>query len=450
MNTNALLFHLGLALAIGLLVGTERHWRERDDAPGARTAGIRTFGIIGLLGGLTGTIAQMPDFNSPVLIGLVFAALSAVFAAFKWRESEAQQDFSVTTVVAGQATFLLGVVATLDHQAVAAGAAIALTALLASRESLHAFVQRLTWPELRSAIFLLAMAFIVLPLLPDRAVDPFGALNPAEIWIFAIALAGVSFVGYVAVRLFGSTRGPLIAGLAGGLVSSTAVALTSARDSVVAGANTRVIAAGALAASAVSVARGAVLVVIFAPTMLVRILPALAATGLVLTLAAVFCALRPAASDKQSGEEEPARTAAHAPDNPFEIGSVLKLAAIIAFATVAARVAASTFGDRGMILVSVIMGLVDIDSVILSITRLAQAGSASGSPEGVSPTAGLSEGALELAILLAIAANIVGKAVYSVALGSRRFGLLISGVSALALAAGALAAGILAARAALV
>lgn len=447
MNTTSLLFQLGLALAIGLLVGTERHWRERDDAPGARTAGIRTFGITGLLGGLTGAIAGTPDFAAPVLVGAVFVAFSAVLAAFKWREAEAQHDFSVTTVVAGQATFLLGVLATLGHAAVAAGAAIALTALLASRESLHAFIRRLTWPELRSAVFLLAMAFIVLPLLPDRAIGPYEALNPAEIWIFAIALAGVSFVGYLAVRVFGSTRGPLIAGLAGGLVSSTAVALTSARDSLAPGADRRVIAAGALAASAVSVARGGVLVVIFAPAMLARILPALTATGLVLALAAVFCALRPAAPPA-NGETAPAgqARASREPENPFEIGSVLKLAGVIAFATVAARVAAATFGDRGMILVSVIMGLVDIDSVILSITRLAQAPLAdSGAPSA----AALSDGALERAILLAIAANIVGKAAYSAALGSRGFALLIAGVSALALAAGT-AAAILAAGSSLV
>lgn len=433
MDTTSLLFQLGLALAIGLLVGTERHWRERDDAPGARTAGIRTFGIVGLLGGLTGTIAEEPGLSAPILIGAVFIAFSAVLALFKWREAEAQHDFSVTTVVAGQATFLLGVLATSNHHTVAAGAAIALTALLASRESLHAFVQRLTWPELRSAIFLLAMAFIVLPLLPDRTIGPFDALNPAEIWIFAIALAGVSFVGYVAVRLFGRTRGPLIAGLAGGLVSSTAVALTSARDSTAPGANTRVIASGALAASAVSVVRGAILAVIFAPAMQARILPALAATAVVMTAAAVFCAMRSAAP--ADAPPPPSRDPPEA-QNPFEFGSVLKLAAIIAFATVAARVAAAQFGDRGMILVSVIMGLVDIDSVILSITRLANNPSAAGA--GSAPA--LSDGALELAVLLAIAANIAAKTVYSLALGSRRFGLLIAGVSVAALAAGILAA----------
>lgn len=429
MNTTTLLFQLGLALAIGLMVGTERHWRERDDKPGARTAGIRTFGISGLLGGIAGTITQTSGSGTALLIGAAFVAFSAVFGAFQWREAEAQHQFSVTTVIAAQATFLLGVLATLGHQAVAAAAAIALTALLASRESLHAFVERLTWPELRSAIFLLAMAFIVLPLLPDRAVGPYDAINPAEIWIFAIALAGVSFAGYVAVRLFGSTRGPLVAGLAGGLVSSTAVALTSARDSRESGANVRAIAAGALAASAVSVARGGVLVAIFSMPLLARILPALAAAGIVMTLAAVVCALQVNGDAGNGDEKAPPRQ----PDNPFEIGSVLKLAAIIAFATVAARVAAAMFGDKGMILVSVIMGLVDIDSVILSITRLARSGSPS--------ETGLSEGALEMAILLAIAANTVAKAAYSAALGSRRFALLIGGVSALALIAGFLAAG---------
>ncbi|MFC0218482.1 MgtC/SapB family protein [Pseudochelatococcus lubricantis] len=427
MNTESLLFQLGLALAIGLLVGTERHWREREEAPGARTAGIRTFGITGLLGGLTGAVAQAaspaPSLSAAILAGAVFLAFSAVLGLFKWRELQEEHDFSVTSVVAGQATFLLGCFAVLGDPATAGGAAIALTVVLASRETLHAFVARLTWPELRSAIFLLAMAFIVLPLLPNHTIDPFNTVNPAEIWVFAIALAGVSFVGYAAVRLFGTSRGPLIAGIAGGLVSSTAVALTSARDSVSGTAPVQTVAAGALAASAVSVARGIVLVMLFAPAMLSTLLPALAGIAVVLVCAALVCAVR---SVPDANGALPVDGEAPGPENPFEIGSVLKLAAVIAFATVAARVAAAAFGDRGTIVVSVIMGLVDIDSVILSITRLTDAT--------------LSAGTRELAILAAITTNIIAKMVYSVALGSRRYGLLIAAVSVASLVAGALVA----------
>ncbi|HEU0223534.1 MAG TPA: MgtC/SapB family protein, partial [Paracoccaceae bacterium] len=228
METASILFRLGLALAIGLLVGIERHWRERAEAPGTRTAGIRTFGVTGLLGGVSAALAQQfgaPGLGQGLLVGLVFLGFTAVFGLFKWRESAEQGTFSVTTVVVSQATFLLGSFAVLGEPQAAAAAAIAMTFLLASREVLHGFVARLEWAELRSAILLLAMAFVVLPILPDRPVGPLGAINPAQVWIFAIVLAGVSYAGYLAVKLFGAARGPLIAGIAGGLASSTAVAL---------------------------------------------------------------------------------------------------------------------------------------------------------------------------------------------------------------------------------
>lgn len=420
MQTSSFLFQLGLALAIGMLVGTERHWRDRGDAPGMRTAGIRTFGIIGLLGGLTGTIADAHNLSAAILIGAVFIAFSAVFGLFKWREKLEEHSFSVTTVVAGQATFLLGVLAALDEPVVAAGAAIALTLVLASREYLHTFVERLTWPELRSAILLLAMAFIILPLLPDHPLGPYDAINPAQIWVFAIALAGVSFAGYIATRVFGSRHGPLIAGIAGGLVSSTAVALTSARQSISYPEKTRNIAAGALAASAISVARGIVLVILFAPTMLMTLLPPLGSMVMILTVAAFICTLqttKDSASDDQDSETA---------KSPFDIGSVLKLASIIALATIGARVGASILGDRGIVLASIITGLVDIDSAILAITRF--------SAEAISA------GTLELSILLAIATNMVAKMAYSLALGTRSYGALIAVVSCFALAVAALVA----------
>jgi uncharacterized membrane protein (DUF4010 family) len=233
-------------------------------------------------------------------------------------------------------------------------------------------------------------------------------------------LAGVSFAGYIAIRVFGSRHGPLIAGIAGGLVSSTAVALTSARQSISYPEKTRNIAAGALAASAISVARGIVLVILFAPTMLMTLLPPLGSMVIILTVAAFICTLQ---TTKDSAfDDEDSETA----KSPFDIGSVLKLASIIALATIGARVGASILGDRGIVLASIITGLVDIDSAILAITRF--------SAEAISA------GTLELSILLAIATNMVAKMAYSLALGTRSYGALIAVVSCFALAVAALVA----------
>ena len=115
--------------------------------------------------------------------------------------------------------------------AAAAAAGVAATALLAAKEWLHSWLRVLTWPELRAALILLAMSFVALPVLPNRGYGPYDALNPYELWLMTIAIAGVSFIGYVAVKIAGTRYGPLIAGVAGGLVSSTATTLDLARKS---------------------------------------------------------------------------------------------------------------------------------------------------------------------------------------------------------------------------
>jgi len=414
MDTSSLLYRLGLALAVGLLVGTERHWRERDEASGSRTAGIRTFGISGLVGGLAAVAAQELDSATAgpaLLITIVFSAYSAAFGLFKWRETSEQHDFSVTTVIVGQATFLLGALAVIGDPAAVAATAIALTLLLASREGLHRFIAKLEWVELRSAILLLAMAFIVLPLLPDRSIGPFQAINPAEIWIFVIALAGLSYVGYVAVKIFGATRGPLIAGVAGGLVSSTAVALNSARRSVEAG-NTNALAAGALAASAVSAVRAIGIALFLLPGMLPELLPILGTIAAFLAMIAIVIGLR------LRVEPEVPRSFG----NPFSLGSIFQLAAVIAVAMILVRFAAARLGGQGIIATSGIMGLVDIDAVMLSVAKTDL------------PAVPVRE--LEWSILVAVGANLVAKSVYSAILGSRRFALIIAGASGVALGAG--------------
>ncbi|MDW8397183.1 MAG: MgtC/SapB family protein, partial [Acetobacteraceae bacterium] len=199
MDDPRLLERLGVALAIGLLVGVERHWRERDAAPGKRAAGLRTFGLIGLTGGVAAAVS--PD---PVWLGLVLLAVVAPVAWFERAEAAASGSVSVTTVTAAALTCALGALAVLGQVTAAAAAAVGAVGLLALRERLHGFVSRLTWPELRSAIVLLAMTLIAMPVIPDREYPELGGLNPARLWLFTVILAGVSFAGYVAARMFGA------------------------------------------------------------------------------------------------------------------------------------------------------------------------------------------------------------------------------------------------------
>lgn len=176
---DALLARLGLVLAIGLLIGLERGWRERDAPDRSRTAGIRTYEISGLLGGILAALAQSLDAVSVLITA--FLGFTAVLAFYKAREATHDEDFSVTGVMAGLAVFALRALAVAGDYTAAAGAAAALAALLASREVLHGLLKRLTWAELRSALILAVVTAMVLPLLPNRTVDPWGELNPCEV-----------------------------------------------------------------------------------------------------------------------------------------------------------------------------------------------------------------------------------------------------------------------------
>jgi len=425
MDLTDLFYRLAVSLAVGLLVGIERHWRERDAPAGSRTAGVRTFALFGFFGGIAAIMAQaLAPQNAPVAAIVLVAALAVLSAAlitFKRREAEADANFSVTGVVAGQATFVLGALAVLGDPAFAGAAAVVMTALLASREVLHALLRRMRWSELRSAIVLAVMTFVALPLIPDEPLPQLMGLNPARVWLLAIILAGVSFLGYVAVQLFGAERGRLVAGATGGLVSSTAVTLANARLAR-AGEAALPLAAGALAAGAVSFIRTAVIVTAVAPELGRLLVPGLGLGAAVLVAGAWLLARR---------EGAPAQSAAPEGGNPFELGEVLKLAALLAFVRVAGDLAAEHLGAVGVYAVAAVSGLADVDAVSLGVSSLV--------PDR------LAFGAGAIAIAIAVGSNTIAKCVYAAMLGGRAYAGRFSLVSLLALAA--LAAGLLAASA---
>lgn len=420
-----LLYRLAVALGIGLLVGLERHWRERDAEAGQRTAGLRTFGLVGLLGGLAAALAAAVAAGgrdgpaAAVLLGLCFLGLSAALILFRLREAAAERSFSVTGVVAAQAVFALGALAVLGDAGTAGAAAVAMTALLASREVLHAFVRRLSWPELRSALLLLAMTLVALPLLPDRRIAALWGLNPARVWLLAVILATVSFAGYIAVRLLGAAQGRLVAGAAAGLVSSTAATVTNARLARDASAAAGPLVAGALAAGAVSYARTAALAYVASRAMAAPLLPALAAGALVQAAAALLAG-RPAGRG-ESGEESGAPVG-----NPFELGAVLRLAALLAAVGLLSEAAAERFGGVGAAAVAAISGLADVDAVTLSMAALAR--------DGVFPAP-----VAATAVAVAVASNTLAKVAYGLALGGPGFGARFGLGTLAGLAAGAAA-----------
>lgn len=412
-ETLEILTRLGLALAIGLLIGVERGWRERTQAEGERTAGLRTFALIGLFGGLWGLLSK--ELGAQAL-GLVFFAFAAAATLFRWRETEHEGTFGMTTLVAAFLAFSLGVYAAVGGMAVAAAAGVATAGLLAAKEWLHAWLRVVTFAELRATLTLLAMSFIALPVLPDRGYGPYQALNPHSLWLMTIAIAGVSFIGYVAVKAGGARYGTLLAGMAGGLVSSTAATLDLARKARAAPGRWRLQLAGAFAASAVMFVRVGVIVALFGPGLLDRVAGPLAAG--VAVVIAVALALDPpwGQAREEAGGEGAAFT------NPFELRAVLGFAALLALVLVLTRTLTETFGGRGSIALAAIAGLADVDAITLSMTELAGSATAAGQAAA--------------AILVAVASNTLAKSGMAIAVGGRAFGLAYLAASLVALAVG--------------
>lgn len=353
-----LILRLGLALAIGLLVGLERGWRERDAPEGSRTAGIRTFGISGLLGGIVAAVSQAQNNQIVFAAGLLGFSLSLTW--FKLREARRDEDFSVTSVVAGLCVFSLGGLAVAgDYKAAAAGGA-ALAAVLASRELLHNLLKRLTWPELRSALVLAVMTAIGLPLLPNQAIDPWGGFNPREVWFLTVLSATISFAGYVATRLLGSTRGLLVSGLTGAIVSSTAVTASFGQKAR-AGEPARPLAGAASMAAAISLLRVLVIVLVLSPQLLALVAPPLMTAGLVFV---GLGSLLLAKGHPGPGNDVDAR-------NPFELMPLLVFAGLFSATATLGAAAITRIGNNSLIGISAASGIFDVDVAVLSALRSA-------------------------------------------------------------------------------
>ena len=366
MDFADLFSRVALALGIGLLFGLERGWRTRNDRAGSRTAGIRTFAISGLLGGITGAIAQQWNAGDTIAGALVlvagFATYAAVITAFARDENRAEGIFSATTTIAGLLSYLLGAYALIGDVRIAGGVAVAATAILAIRDELHGWVAKVTWPELRSGLVLLAMTFIALPILPDQPIGPFGGINPREVWLIAIALAAVSFLGYTAVKYLGQTHGVLLAGAAGGLVSSTAVTVTNARRAAAGEGSVHLLSAGVGAATAICFLRVFAIAAFLKPQLLVVIGPALLAAAIA-ALGFSFMSASRASQLSASNQEISFR-------NPFGFWSVLVMTAVLAAIIIVGRTVGETFGAKGALIGAILIGLADVDAITVSMARL--------------------------------------------------------------------------------
>ena len=414
MDRDELLLRLGMALAIGFLIGLERGWKERAEKEGQRTAGLRTFTLVALLGGVFGALTR--DQNL-LLLASGFVVVSGALAAFFWREGTSEDDYSATSLVALMLTFMLGAFAVLGDTAVAAAAGVAAAGLLAAKPQLHGWLARITWPELRAGLILLAMSFIALPLLPHRAVDPYDAVNPYELWLMTILIAAVSFAGYAAIRIAGPERGTVLAAAAGGLVASTAVTLTLARLARDNPARIRLLGGSVILSGAIMLLRVLVVVAIINLAFAMTLAPALLAGAAAMLLLAFWLILSAPESRKKNGADIKLK-------NPFDLPEVLRFGLILTVVMLLAVAARHFFGEAGLIGLAAISGLADVDAITLSMAKAASA-DATGGPA--------------LAILTAVGVNTLAKTGYAAYVGGGHIGLIVAAGAVLGSAAAAVA-----------
>ena len=401
-----------IATLLGFLVGLERE-RKRE-VRGSIFAGIRTFPLIALLGAISG---QLSGEVGTVMIPLGFAVLGALLGLAYWRTS-AGEKVGGTSEIAALVTLGLGVIAGLGHFTIALAGAVITTGVLSLRDELRQLSRALSHEDLFAAVQFAAVSLVILPLVPDRPLGPWGVWNPHTIWLQVVLISGLSFVGYLMVKLVGTARSIGLGGLLGGLVSSTAVTLSYSRRSRTHPALNLLLAVGVLLASAVMAPRILILLGIVAPDLVVPALPPLAT---LFTLTLVSCALLYRLSRKQPVDELELA-------NPFELRTALQFAVVFALILLAARAAEVFLGESGVYLASIVAGLTRPDAMALTLGQQVQLG--------------LDPAVAARGLTLAVVSNTLFKAGLALSLGTRHFGravmvpLLLAAIAAVAMAWG--------------
>jgi uncharacterized membrane protein (DUF4010 family) len=413
-------WHLGVAIAVGLLVGLER------ERAGHSSFGARTFGIAGLIGGISAAI-------SPLVAAAALLAAGIIGASARLREEKS--DVGTTTEIALVAVIGLGALSW-TSPALAVGAAVAMLTLLWAKKPIHHLAEDLiTDSDERDALIFFVAAFIVLPLLPDLDLGPFGALNPHRIWTIVVLLTATGWVGYIASRMLGPRRGLAITGLAGGFVSGSATTAAMAHRAKDHEVENDALAAAVLASLSSLLLLSSICWFVSAEVFRALLPSAIAGAIALLVMAGVAIVRHtrisgvfhpvPAGVNRTRRSTPPDETTsgkqamdvtinedAHqrpVTPRPFDPKPVLLLAVVLTLALLLGRWGAATFGMAGITTISALIGLADSHAAALAAAQLQAAGS-------ISTTTAV------VAIGAALAANMVVKIILAYVAGGLRIG----------------------------
>jgi len=422
--TSELAVRLAIAALVGLAVGVEREWSGHGDRGlHPRFAGVRTFLLMGAIGGVSGWLVA--DGWLPVAVTLLAGSALLVAAAyFSAARAGGAEAVDGTTEVAALVVLALGVLAGIGQTAVAGGAGTLMVLALMEKAAIQGAVKRLDESELRGAFLFAALALVVLPVLPHRSFGPLGGFNPRALWIVVLIFSGINYAGFIARRLVGPSRGYGVTGALGGVVSSTAVALQFARLSRDRPHLGLALATGTVAASTVLLPRVVIVSYLLTPAVSLAVLPYLAPPFVVgaLAVGVLLWRARGAPADGAPPDRE---------RNPLRLGSAIQMALAFQLALMGIEWVRAQFGSSGVLATAALLGLTDMDALTLSMNQLGR------DPDQRALAA--------MAVGVGVAANAVMKLTLTLVLGAGRYRWAAAGGLAALLASGALAI-VLAAR----
>lgn len=416
-DSNELLIEGAIAAGLGLFIGLEREHSEltgtpdaddppadeRSGAPAAAILGVRSFALLALLGWAAALLGERQAW-------LPIAGLVVTGALIAAQYLRAGAGHGLTTELAAVLTYLLGMMVHHDR-GIALALGLVTTLLLLAKPWTRTLVPKLRRIELTAALQLGIGLAVLLPLLPTEARDPWGVLSPRKIGLFVLLIAGLGFVGYVLHRVLGQTKGAGLAGLVGGLVSSTAVTAAMAQDAAKRPEHRLSSQLATFLANAVMPIRVLVVTALLSRSITRALALPLGAMAAIMLLGAAWkwraLAATPAGTVDEQGKL-PLK-------NPFALLPALKWGLILCAVLVVSAIAKQEFGERGVYLTAAASGLADVDAVTLAVSRGAQAGQL-----GVS--------AAVLAITIAVIANTCVKAGIALLAGKRAFGAHVAGV----------------------
>lgn len=359
-----IIWDLLAALGVGLLIGIERGWHGRQEDEGDRVAGIRTFSLVGLLGGIW---AEMTTFVNEWILAAIFLAFAALVIASYIVETSVHQtkDIGITTEVTLLITFSLGVWAAFGYHAMALGSAVLVITLLSLKPVLHKWLKTIEVQEIYAGIKLLVISVILLPLLPNKGFGPWQSLNPYWIWWMVVLISGLSFTGYFLIKYMGERFGTILTAVTGALASSMAVTLNLAQFAKQQKSHsTTIFVAGVLTASSIMLVRVFIEVAIVNASLLhplwipLSLMAALVGGG-GLWLWRIY---------NKATDQEPELELR----NPLQFSTALQFGFLLSLILFLATAMERWFGNEGIYLLAIFSGLIDVNAITLSLSRMAR------------------------------------------------------------------------------